>query len=372
MNSCVMDKKIYKKINYNLKNNQGIRALDIYDYGKKKNLDFLTVKKAINQSLPYLYNKSYTKSNKRDYQSIRIYSLGFLHADIAFFPKSAGRTPKNIVGFVVMVDILSHRCFTELIYNNKSSDSLIKTFKKLINQYEKVIKRPINAISFDRDLSFTSIKFKTFITKKKGIELILFENSRNKSFMSELYIGQLKRLYTQNKIAAEIGGKKYPPMYKVLRVLEVSLNNRYLYINGKKTNYKPSTVTYKNLNEYLEVLKKLYPKRNISNFVYRSDFYKFKFNVGDLVYSKLNSITPLNTLKNRGTSRSISKKIFIIKKLFLYVSKNHYLTPAALCAQMYPVRKGNSINKNPNLFFFKTYDLIKVPDKIADKKNFKI
>ena len=338
----------------------GVRARDIYTFAKKKNIDPSVVKESLNKTFPFIQNKAYSgnKNPSRNYLTTRVYNFGFLMADLSYFGADYGPTPKNIIGFVLMVDILSHRCWVELLKKNKSAKAFVTTFKKLIKRYTTDTKQSINTISTDMEMSVNSKEFKKFIFEKNKIDLVLFENTKKKSYFSELFIQIFKRLYIQNKTAWS-GKGRYPPMFKKLGDLEKTINNRPIYIDGKVSEFKPSTLKKNNLDRYLEKINQADHSKYVSNFYYRSDFYKFKFEIGDLCFVKLNTIVPANILKYRGTNRSISKKIFKVEKLFLYVSKQMVLNPAACCSQIYPKRKKNILGNN--IFFFPTNNLVKVP-----------
>ena len=284
---------------------------------------------------------------------------------MGYFPKEvSGKTPNNVKGFILACDILSKCIYVEILYRSKKSDSMISCFRRLLSRYKKKMKKYPTTISSDLEPSVLSYNFKKYICQKKKIQLVYFFNSNRKAYMAENKIGQIKKLYFQN-----IEGVKKPkPMYKLIKQLETTLNKRNIYINNVKTNYKPSTINYGNVKKFIYLKEKLDPVSKYSNFIYRSDFYNFPVKLNSFVFVKLNSIKVDEAIKFKKSIKSLSNKLFVVRRLFLYLSKNFTLSPGALCSKYGIKYKKNFLTKD--LFFFPCKSLVSVPlSMIKDIKN---
>ena len=158
----------------------------------------------------------------------------------------------------------------------------------------------------------------------------------------------------------------YSIIFLVIQELANALNNRFIEINGTLTSFKPNKINEKNLNSFIAILQEKNPAYYFSDYVVDASDHEFPFKVGDLVYIKLKSLSDGKLTKIKRSERSITKRIYKISDLFLYISKALLINEGALISQVYPRRLRNIKN---NLSFFKVTDLIAVPKKIIQKLN---
>ena len=267
-----------------------------------------------------------------------------------------------------MVDVLTKRIFAENLLNSKSAEDLIKCLSKLLRRYRVEMGRNPDSISMDLERSLISQRFIRYIYKRNKIETTYFENSRRKCFAAEGAILRLRKLYFQNKMWATERNKTYKPMWRELKNLADTLNDRKISIGGRLTRFKPRGINDRNVKKYLKIVKTYDKAFEFSNYVLDSRGYDFgKLAVGNFVYVKLSDISVDVVGRTKKSEKSISSRIFKIEKLFLYVSKDLYVNPGAIVSQAYPKRKKNRRDSSSNSFFFRTKNLIRVPDKVIKK-----
>ena len=343
--------RLKKKIINDLKSGKGIYTPSLLDYAKKNNISENLVREALKENMAYMTNLSYTdKLNpRRNYMPRRVYSLGHIQYDLAFFPKP---TPKKIIGFFLFVDILSQKVYTTLLLNSKSARNCLISFKKFIKQYNNDYNRNPSSLASDREPSLLSNIVRNYFSHKK-VELLYFTNSKNHAFYAENKILAIKKLYGQlyNYNSAQ------KPMYKILDSLTQTLNNRRLSVNNKYTNFTPNKITYKNINRWLSFLNTHDYIRQFDTYMFRPDVYRFKFNKNDYVKIKSRALTE-GPKSNKRSFSTLSQKIFIIKSKFLFLSRGGKLCPGYyLEAYTQPKKKNLSINEK--LTFASEKNLVK-------------
>ena len=351
--------KLKSKINRLLKNKQGIRVSDLKHFAKERGIDPKLVNLALNQCFPFIQNKPWiTKKPSRAYLTTRVTSLGSIQCDIGYFNKVPPfKKPANIKAFIIFIDILSRRIWLEIIYNSRGAEDVLNSMKRFLERYKREFKKYPFSLTSDMEGSLTSKRVMSFFNKN-NIELLTLENSLHKCYFCENYINQLKRLYFMLINDTNKKNEK-KPMYKMLPILENALNGRFIIIDGHMTKFKPKNLNFKNYKQFLKTACDLNPALEYSSYTYRCDGYNFGFETDNLVYIKLNDIQTGKQINDRLSTRSISKKVFKIKKLFLYAAKDMKLTPGAICEQVYPKMR-NKISKNK--FFFNTSSLVLVPN----------
>ena len=363
LSSIEMD-KIKRKINRDLKNGNGISSVELYNFAKKRNINKNVVRKALRETPAYINNLPYTdrKNPRRRYMPLRINSLGNLQIDIGYFGQTPGmKAPKNIVGFLIAVDVLSRNVWTEIITNDKSAESLIRAFKKFLKVYTNDMKKNPVCISTDLEGGFTSRKFQEFCYKKNNIQIVYFTDSKTKSMMAEQKILALKRLYNQLYVAKN---GKIKPMFKIIKKLCDVLNNRFISINNKETPYKSKNIKYNNFKSWLNYLNYTDYVRQFDVYIYRSDFYNFDgLKIGDYVRVKLN-MSKLSQKPVRRSNQTLTSKIYRIDKLFLYLTKEKTLSPGCLCSTYTKAKKTKSnIPINKTFFNIRSLVVVKPPKK---------
>ena len=72
-----------RKLQRDLKSKKGIRASELYDFAKRRGVNKLRVKELLDQSISFINNKSWNsnKNPRRDYQTVRITTTGFMQLD---------------------------------------------------------------------------------------------------------------------------------------------------------------------------------------------------------------------------------------------------------------------------------------------------
>ena len=177
---------VIAKINRDINGGAGINATTIYKFAKKRNVSLNAVKNYLNSYFPFIVNKSWNLKNHnlaRNYQVVRIKSLGFVQCDIGYYSEEAGKTPTRVKGFVILVDILSRMTFVENIMGSRKTKNVIQCFSRILRRYKKKMgKLPLN-IALDQESAFTSKKFIKYITHVKRIRLVFFETWKLKGII---------------------------------------------------------------------------------------------------------------------------------------------------------------------------------------------
>lgn len=325
--------KLGKIIEKYVINFEGFRKSDIIKEASRFGISKFETTEFLKEYYPYAYNRHYVvKLNKsRLYRPITVSNLGQLQCDIMFFSRKYGPKPKSYFGICVVIDILSRRVYLNILKNNKTATSLIRSLKSIYKRYKKDTRCPIISLSMDNEGATRSYIFKKFIETEQ-IDFVTFTLSKNKASLVENVIGRIRKLY-QQMYAAKFG--KIAPLWQCLRELENGINNRKIILDGKNTDWTPASINKSNVQEYITYVNSKIPAKFFANYTVDSDLYKkYKFNIGDRVRIILKAI------KNTGpsfksTQQSLTNMIFIVKRRLLYVAANMTLQIGYIVSKEY-------------------------------------
>ena len=264
---------------------------------------------------------------------------------------------KNIIGFLLGVDVVSKYVYVQNINNSKRPRDLINSLSKILSRYRaRHNGQNVLSLSVDLERSFISREFVNYVCRNQKISLFYFELNAKKAMLAETFIKNIKRLYFQNKAQFDLdtnGSKSYPSMSKLLQTLANKLNERQISVDGKLIEVKPKTINKGNVNRYMDEVKKLCPALKYGSFVIDSSKYNFdNLKVGDIVKIKRSFLSYDSLSRTKRTEATLSSKLYQIDKLFVYLSKDLYINGGCLVSQFNPIKSTARKEGYPEKYFF--------------------
>jgi len=320
--------KVDEFISENLKKGDVPRVQDVWEFVKKNKLPVKknTLLDAIYLNPIYSENVHKERDKKRFGKQRPIVSntLGFLHADIGYYPVVREYTtpPSFQNGFFVAKDILSKYIYVELMREGKTTKNLIRVVGKLLLDHGKV--HPdykIKSISFDMEKGMIASKMQAFL-KSKGIQFFYFQKSVTKASVAE---NGIKILRTEVDRLRKYYLKAHQKNYKwwdLLSEAAKSLNTKKIIVSGKEMTYRPIDITPKNVNKFINQVQKAEPGIYFSQFNYPRGIVKFKFQVGNIVRPKLIS-TSTKVIGVKTSSLNLDPERFQILNQIPFVSTHN-------------------------------------------------
>ena len=154
-------------------------------------------------------------------------------------------------------------------------------------------------------------------------------------------------------------------MNELLPKLTCVLNDRYITINNRTSNFKPKNINYRNANTFLKWLNKVDYIRSFDVQIFRSDMYNFQYKFDQEVKIKAARLTG-GPQSNKRSFHTLSKDIFKIKTRFLFLARNHKLSPGYLIEAITGPKKRKKADVE-KLTFVREIDL--VPFQLTSKQH---
>jgi len=284
----------------------------------------------------YLMNSQQKKGSKRwgNFRPIVVNQLGSLHADLGYFsPKRGIETPPDYrSGFLVAKDILSRYVYVIIITKNKSADSMIRAFTKLLKKHEEVYGpegHKIQSIGFDRETSVMSNKVQAFL-RDQGIKFHSFEMSSSKAKGAERAIGQIRTIKDRLERAA---GKQLG-WWRVLQTCADILNGQEIRVpSHRRLGYAPKDINQTNVKDFLERLYKADPAVYYNQFELAPELVNFKFPVGTFVRPKL-LVTSSAVIGVKRSEVTLEDTVYAIVQQVPYTTHGHFVGKAYKCENL--------------------------------------
>lgn len=326
---------VYEWLSERLRYNDVPRLVDVVDYASDNHLQLS--KKQIRHVMllhpGYKMNMRQQRApgRSRMYRPVVVNNLGHWHADIGFFSNTRRyETPKTFrSGYLVAKDVLSRYIYVTPLLKDKSADSMIKAFDKLLAQhFARLPNVPIHSISFDRETSVMSKKVQDYLAKK-GISFHAFEMSSSKAKFAEGAIRQIRERMS-SLMARNVPKDRW---WNQLENCATILNNEKIVVDGKKLTFAPKDVNLDNVDKFKHELHKAAPAYFYAQFDLAPNLIPFKFKVGALVRAKLIA-TSSATVGEKRSEQSVTTELFVIKEQIPYVTRNMKIGKAYKCKQV--------------------------------------
>lgn len=311
------------------------RLVDVADYANETKLQLS--KKQIRHVMllhpGYKMNMRQQRApgRSRMYRPVVVNNLGHWHADIGFFATTRRyETPKSYrSGYMVAKDVLSRYIYVTPLLKDKSAESMMKAFDRLIAQhYNRLPNVPIQSISFDRETSVMSKKVQEYLSSK-GISFHAFQMSSSKAKFAEGAIRQIRERMA-SLMARNVPRDRW---WNLLDKCANILNNEKIVVDGKKLSFAAKDVTLENVNHFKQELHKAVPAYFYAQFDFAPNLIQFKYKVGTLVRAKLVA-TSSATVGEKRSEQSVTDETFVIKQHIPYVTRNMKIGKAYKCKQV--------------------------------------
>jgi hypothetical protein len=267
----------------------------------------------------------------RRHRPILSNSLGVLHADIGYFPKSRDfETPRRFqAGFLVAKDVLSRFTYAVVLPGSKSASAMIRAFEELLRQHEEAFPggHRILSISFDRETSVASRRVQDFLAER-GIAYHPFKLSASKAKHAEGAIRLIREAMARRLAAAGPRGERR--WWRDLRACVDALNARPVVVEGRRLPFAPRDVGRANLREFLLALQRAQPGYLFGQFDVDPRLLRFKFRPGDLVRPKL-LVTSSAVIGVKRSAVSLEKEIFEVREPLAFANQAGSVGKAYRC-----------------------------------------
>lgn len=319
-------------LNERVRYNDVPRMSDVLEYVRRENLKLKKAQvKLVLQKHPLFkmnLRQQRAPGRARSYRPIVVSSLGHWHADIGYFSiNSRYETPVSYrAGFLIIKDVLSRLVLATPLIKSKTTESLIKAFEKLFQDYNNLYPgHVVKSISFDRERAIMSHKFQKFLAEK-GIKFHAFEMTSSKAKMAEGAI----RLVREKMAILMRRNQKKDRWWNLLPIVVNILNNQVIKIDGKSTGYTPLQVNVHNLEKFKKKLHSLAPAYYFAQFNIAPSLVPFKYTKGMFVRAKL-IITSSETVGSKRSEMSVTPDVFIIEDFVPYVTRHMKVGKAYRC-----------------------------------------
>lgn len=266
-----------------------------------------------------------------NYRPIITNALGNFHGDIGFFSKSKDySTPVTFqAGYLVMVDLLSHLVYLEVLKKNRKADAILSALTKIFERHASKHDYAIVSIGFDKERSVISKKVAQFL-KQKNIKLTLFSFSRSKAKFAENTIGRVRQIVAV--LESQSGNTKR--WWRLLPDVESMLNHRPIIVNHRTLSFCPALITKENVSKYISEMQKANPAYYFGQFSINPDLVNFKYKVGDWVKAKT-TITSSAVLGEKRSSHHLTDETFTVVHRQAYVRQNLTIGKQYSCKEMH-------------------------------------
>ena len=268
----------------------------------------------------YLMNSSQSRGKQRwkRYRPILTGVLGSLHGDIGYFSvKREYETPITYrAGYLALKDVLSRYVYIVILKRNKSADSLVKAFEKVLEKHDKQFGpegHKITSISFDQETSVMSNKVQSFL-KEKNIAFHPFKYSASKSKFAENLIRLIRT--TMARLVQTHPQKRW---WELLETVERILNHQPIRIKNKTLDWRPVDVTKATLTQFKQSLYKSDPLLVFGQFDIAPSLVNFKYTVGTIVRPKL-IITSSAVIGEKRSEINLEQDAFVITDQIAYLN----------------------------------------------------
>lgn len=258
-------------------------------------------------------------------------SLGNFHGDIGFFSVNE-HYPTPITfrsGYLVLVDVLSHLVYLEVLRKSKSADAIVAALTNILQRHTAKHDYPIISIGFDQERSVISRKVQSFL-KQKNIKLTLFSFSRSKAKFAENTIKRVREIV--DVIERQTNYTK--PWWRLLPDIESMLNYRPIIVQHRVLSYTPAQITEKNLSKYIEELHAASPAHYFGQFNIDPQLVRFQFNLGDWVKAKT-IVTSSAVIGEKRSVHHLTDETFLVVFRQAYVRKNLTIGKQYTCKEIH-------------------------------------
>lgn len=319
-------------INNQLRYNNVPRLVDVLTFVRQQGMSLTKKQVAHVMRLQPQYKNNMRQQRmpgkSRMYRPVVVSELGHWHADIGFFSinKRYEMPVSYRAGFLVAKDILSRQVYATPLIKNRTADSIITAFQKLINLHSQ--NHPqilVKSIAFDRETSVLSKKVQMFFSNQ-NISFHAFKMSSSKAKFAEGAIRQIREVMQR---LMERGVKK-DRWWNLLPTVVDILNNQEIVVNGKRLGYTPNQVNIENVNLFLKKLHKTVPAYYFAQFDIAPKLVSFAFPIGSLVRAKLIA-TSSDVVGNKRSEINLTNEVFVIEENVPYVTRKMTVGKAYKC-----------------------------------------
>jgi hypothetical protein len=327
-------RQLYDWVSERLRYSDVPRLVDVADYAKfkKLNLNRKQVRQVLLVHPGYKMNMRQQRDpgRARMYRPVVVNNLGHFHGDIGYFATNRRyETPKSFRnGYLVIKDVLSRYIYVTILNKDKSSESIIRAFDRLLAQhYARLPNVTVQSISFDRETSVMSKKVQEYLAKK-GITFHAFQMSSSKAKFAEGAIRQIRERM------ASLMARNLPKdrWWNQIDICANILNGENIVVNGKKLTFAPKDVTLENVDVFKRELYKAVPAYFYAQFDLAPNLVQFKYAIGTLVRAKLVA-TSSATVGEKRSEQSVTNETFVIKQQVPYVTRNMKVGKAYRCKE---------------------------------------
>lgn len=319
-------------LNNQLRYNNVPRLVDVLSFVRQQGLALTKKQVSFVMRLQPQYKKNMRQQRmpgkSRMYRPVVVSELGHWHADIGFFAinKRYEMPITYRAGFLVAKDILSRQVYATPLLKNRTADSIIAAFNKLLNLHSQ--NHPqifVKSIAFDREASVLSKKVQSFFSSK-NITFHAFQMSSSKAKFAEGAIRQIREVMHR---LMERGLKKDRWWNLLPTVIDI-LNNQEILVNGKRLGYTPNQVTIETVGLFLRKLHKTVPAYYFAQFDIAPKLVSFALPIGSLVRAKLIA-TSSDVIGNKISEINLTNEVFVIEGHVPYVTRKMTIGKAYKC-----------------------------------------
>lgn len=310
------------------------RVTDVIDHCARNNIKLSNkkIRELVRLHSSYHFNMHQQReplASRKD-RLIVTNSLGMLHLDLGFFPVvRAYETPKTFrYGFLAGRDVLSRYVYLELLEDRKTTKTLIRVFKRLLQKHRETHGHEIISFSFDKEAAVNSHDMRSFL-KENNISLRLFENSSSKAKVAENLIRQVR-----TKVERLMRDDPKRRWWRLLPTIQHDLNSQEIILDGKKTGFAPREINKGNLGEFLKKVQKVQPSFLMAQFRIPPHMIKYKFKIGDYVRVK-SLLASSQVIGIKRSQVNLGTQIFRVVDRQPYTTKDSSVRPNYRCKNFF-------------------------------------
>lgn len=253
-----------------------------------------------------------------NYRPIITNSLGNFHGDIGFFSINE-HYPTPITyrsGYLVLVDVLSHLVYLEVLKKSKSADAVVAALENIFQRHSSKHDYPIISLGFDQERAIISRKVKSFL-RQKNVVLKLFSFTSSKAKFAENTIERVRKIVD----VLEKQNSYTKPWWKLLPDIEGMLNYRPIIIQHRVLSFTPAQITEKNLHKFIEELHAASPAFFFGQFNIDPALINFQFKMGDWVKAKT-IVTSSAVIGEKRSTHHLTDETFVVVMRQAYIRRN--------------------------------------------------
>lgn len=299
----------------------------------------LEVRRFLEQHPVFMFNLRQQRAPRRSGRDrvIVTETLGYLHADLAFFQRSPHyETPVSYRhgGVLVARDILSRYVYVVPLIRDRSAKSLLRALELLLARHRLAgHTHPVRGVAFDREPSVMSALVQNFF-RANHIKFTAFKMSASKAKVAENAIRELRevmavleRKYQRQRLA------RPRRWWQLLDEAAWALNEREIRVENRGTGFRPNDVGEETLGKFLAKVYEASPGKYFGQFDVDPRHVTFAFPVGAFVRAK-DIVVSSAVIGNKRSETNLTRQVYVVERQLAIVSRRLSVEKQYLCRDL--------------------------------------